>query len=94
MTPTEKLIRDFVDEVRQKDLKVCQVFDIANVKRPLYVTISDHWDTPMLEIDFNLHNYLHILPMLDPKGSEVDWLFNRVVILIQDLEGASDETEN
>lgn len=87
----ETLIRKFVDEVRQKGLKASQVFDIANVKRPLYVTISDQWGDPMLEIDFNLHNYLHIMPMLNPKGSEVDWLFNRVVLLIQDLETASNE---
>ena len=89
----ETLIRKFVDEVRQKGLKASQVFDIANVKRPLYVTISDQWGDPMLEIDFNLHNYLHIMPMLNPKGSEVDWLFNRVVLLIQDLETASNENE-
>ncbi len=89
MTPTEKLIRDFVDEVRQKDLKVCQVFDIANVKRPLYATISDQWGNPMIEINFALHNYLHIMPTMDPKVREADWLFNRVVLLIQDLKEAS-----
>ena len=91
MTPTEKLIRDFVEEVRQKDLKVCQVFDIANVKRPLYVTISDQWNKPMVEIDFNLHNYIRILPTLDPGIREIDWLFNRVVLLIEDLKEASNE---
>ena len=89
MTPTEKLIRDFVEEVRQKDLKVCQVFDIANVKRPLYATISDQWGNPMIEIDFNLHNCLRILPTLDPSVREIDWLFNRVVLLIQDLKETS-----
>lgn len=91
MTKAETLIKDFVDEVRQKGLKVQQVFDIANVKRPLFATVTDQWGKPMLEIDFNLHNYLHIMPMLNPKGSEVDWLFNRVVLLIQDLETASNE---
>lgn len=89
MTPTEKLIRDFVDEVRQKNLKVQQVFDIANVKRPLYATISDQWGKPMLEIDFYLHNYLRILPTMDPKVRQTDWLFNRVVLLIEDLKEAS-----
>lgn len=89
MLNSETLIRDFVDEVRQKDLKVCQVFDIANVKRPLYATISDQWGKPMIEINFALHNYLHIMPTMDPKVREADWLFNRVVLLIQDLKEAS-----
>lgn len=91
MTKAETLIRDFVDEVRQKDLKVCQVFDIANVKRPLYVTISDQWNNPMVEINFALYNYLHIMPTMDPKAREADWLLNRVVLLIQDLKEASNE---
>lgn len=90
MTKAETLIKDFVDEVRQKGLKVQQVFDIANVKHPLYVTISDQWDKPMIEIYFNLYNYLRILPTLDPSVREIDWLFNRVVLLIQDLKEASD----
>ena len=89
MMTAETLIKDFVDEVRQKNLKVQQVFDIANVKRPLYATISDQWGKPMLEIDFNLHNYLRILPTMDPKVRQTDWLFNRVVLLIEDLKEAS-----
>lgn len=91
MLNSETLIRDFVDEVRQKDLKVCQVFDIANVKCPLYATISDQWGNPMVEINFALYNYLHIMPTMDPKVREADWLLNRVVLLIQDLKEASNE---
>lgn len=91
MLNSEKLIRDFVDEVRQKGLKVCQVFEIANVKRPLYATISDQWGNPMIEINFALYNYLHIMSTMDPKVREADWLFNRVVLLMQDLKEASNE---
>ncbi len=75
----------------ESEVPIFEIYFSSGNYVSFYKSLKQSEGNPMIEINFALYNYLHIMPTMDPKVREADWLFNRVVLLIQDLKEASNE---
>lgn len=85
----KKVINDFIDEATLQGFECTPIFTMDEVEQFISLKVSDENEVPILNIEFENYNPIHIFPSIkqsNQSNADLDWLANSIFYLLYTLE--------
>lgn len=85
----KKVINNFIDEATMQGFECTPIFTMDEVEQFISLKVSDKNEVPILNIEFENYDPIHIFPSIkqsNQSNADLDWLANSIFYLLYTLE--------